>query len=509
MKNFRFIPFLATFLVAPIAALADEPVVLRTLTGDVPALTRTIQAENMSGRVTITAVAENFGWEWTLRSSDRQTARAQAYAQECRLDVHEANGVLQLRLVRPEAEGKDRGSGALRGFLSVITLGAVSGREAHLQSDLTLRVPATSAIDVNNRHGTVSVKGTRNAVGIDCRNGRIDLSDIGGAVTARTSFATIRAENIGPAQLTSQNGSIEARGVDGDLRVTTSFGRMRVSEVKGSAILKNQNGAIAASRVTGDLTATTSFAEVRAEEIGGRADVKAQNSHVDAGGVTGEVTVTNSFGALRVHDLGSRAVLKNQNGAIEAMRVTGDLIAATSFAHLRAEEIGGRAELECRNGKIDATRVTGGLRAINSFAALRVRDIGGSAELAGQNSEIAATGVRGDIDAKTSFGRLQLDGSGRRFVARNQNGAVEIVARSADVQQIVATASFAPIDLRLPDDAKPLIRATTSFGKVRSDFPVLNGDTVSDARFAADATPLKVSLKGQNGDIRIQTIAAR
>lgn len=77
------------------------------------------------------------------------------------------------------------------------------------------------------------------------------------------------------------------------------------------------------------------------------------------------------------------------------------------------------------------------------------------------------------------------------------------------MQHIEASASFAPIDLRLPGEAKPFIRATTSFGKVYSSFPVYHSDTVSDERFATETAPLKISLKGQNGDIRIHELAAK
>jgi len=147
--------------------------------------------------------------------------------------------------------------------------------------------------------------------------------------------------------------------------------------------------------------------------------------------------------------------------------------------------------------------------AVNSFAPLRVSEVAGGVQLDSQNGEIAAAGVQGNIRAQTSFGKMQLEGTGKTFIARNQNGSVEITARSPDVQRIEASATFAPIDLRLPSGSKPLIRANTSFGKVRSEFPVVLSESLSEANFAADSSPLKINLKGQNGDIRIQQLASK
>jgi DUF4097 and DUF4098 domain-containing protein YvlB len=502
-----------SFFSGGIVARADDPAILRTQRGEVPAAIRAIQAGNPLGDVTVTAVTEGFGWEWNLRVSGDRTARVEAYAQDWRMEVREINGVLQMDIVRPETSWSDghRNGEALRRFLSWATLGVVSARKGSVRSHLTLRVPAASAVEVRNRFGHVHIAGTRGAVDVDCQNGRVDLSNLEGAVTARTSFGSLRAEKIGPAQLTTRNGNLEANGVGGDLRATTAFGSLSVRDIKGNATLQNRNGAIQAARVKGDLSAATSFAEMRIEDIGGVAEVKNQNGRVDINRVSGLVRATSSFGSMRVRDAAAGADLKNENGAIEATTVTGGLLAATSFADLRVGQINGDAHLKSRNGKIEATHVTGNLRADTSFAALRVREIGGTADLDGQNSEIVATAISGDIRAQTTFGRMRLEGSGRRFIARNHNGAVEIVAHSPDVEQVEASASFAPINVRLPSDAKPSIHATTSHGRVHSDFPMLIGtaSAASAEKIASDTTPLKVSLKGQNGDIRIQHLAAR
>lgn len=500
---------LASLIVLSLAAAAraDEGV-LRSENGVVAPGVRAVQVENKLGRVTVVGAADGFGWEWNLRSSNGRDALHESFAQDCRIEVRETDGVLKLRVVRPD-ESREQRSALMRGFLRVVSLGAVSSGRGHVQSELTLKVPLTSGVEVRNSFGPVRVEKSRAAVTVHNQNGEVVLADLEGAVTARTAFARLKLQRSGAATLTNQNGEIEATHITGDLKATTSFARMKIGDVNGSAELKNQNGAIEAARVTGDVIADTSFATIHVRGIGGRAELRGQNSNVDVSEVTGALVATTSFGALRVAGANAGAELKNQNGSIVVERVTGDLSARTTFAEIRVGQIGGNATLTGQNTKIEAVRVTGRVQAKTSFGAVRLREIGGAADLESRNGEIVAAGMSGDVRARTSFARMQLEGSGRRFDARNQNGGIEIIARAADVEHIDASASFAPIDVRLPRETKPVIRAATSHGKVHSDFPMSPNGAGNDAKFEADSASLKVALKGQNSDIRVHRVAAR
>jgi DUF4097 and DUF4098 domain-containing protein YvlB len=491
----------------PFLRAADSDV-FRSEHGDLAGGVHKIHIRNPLGNVTVKAVADGFGWEWALRSSGGDTTALAAEAKDWRLDVRQTADSFDAVVVRPPRTDDHSEHRAMHELLSLITFGAVRSGNQSLHSDLVLRVPAASAVDLANRFGAVVVEGTRDTVDVDNRNGPVDLKDLPGGVNARTAFGTLHAEKLGPARLTGQNGRVEVAGVAGDLQAITSFGPLVARDVKGTVQLKNQNGGITGTHISGEVDATTSFGNVRLEQIGGRTLVKSQNGRVELLNISGPVTATNSFGSLIAHDVTADTELRNQNGTIEAVRITGALTAGTTFGNLRVEDVGGAADLDCRNGRIEASRVKGDVRAVTSFAPLRVTDIGGAAELRGQNGDIYATAVSGDIHAETSFGRIQLDGRGRQFVAHSQNGGVDIIARSADVHRIDADASFGSINLRLPQQTKPLIRASTSFGKVQSDFPVLMGDS-GDGKVSGDPAALKINLKGSNGDIRIQEFASR
>jgi hypothetical protein len=458
----------AIFAVSVIGPAHAAPTVERTRKGEIAPTTRSVRVDHRSGPVSIVGVDSDFGWTWTTSCAAGSESQGQAYLDGVEMDVKETAGTLQLELMLPERHGTKSVTHTILGLV------AWSHHESvNFRSQLELRLPRAVAVDLKNRFGTTKIAALSGPLNVDCQNGRVELDDLSGNVTATTSFAHLHGQNLGQARLRNQNGNVDVSDVRGDLSVTTSFGRMEVRRVKGRLDVKNQNGGIELEGVEGRVLAATSFARLAVHEVTGDAD------------------------------------LKNQNGEIDARAISGDVVAATSFASLRVTDVGGKAALSCQNGRIEATRVGNDLRAANSFAALRAQEIRGRADLDSQNGDIVATGVDGDLHAKTSFARMELDAASKHIDARNQNGPVHIIARSPSVERIAASATFAPIDLRLADKLQPLIRASTSFGKVRSEYPVLLADSMADARFYAETAQTKIDLRGQNGDIRIQALPGR
>ncbi|MGH7944198.1 MAG: DUF4097 family beta strand repeat-containing protein [Opitutaceae bacterium] len=214
------------------------------------------------------------------------------------------------------------------------------------------------------------------------------------------------------------------------------------------------------------------------------------------------VDLKNRFGEMKVTGLTAAVNAACEHGNVDLLDIIGKVTLKTSFAKVRMHNVTGDIKLAGKTGAIQVTGVTGDFEAVTSFADVRIDGLDGGARLNCQNGKVEARRVSGDVYANASFGRMQLDGGGRRFRARADNGHVEITARSPRVESIEVSASFAPIDVLLPNGANPIVRASTFFGSVTSDFPVHNVGR-------ADTPPLNVVLRGQNGDIRIRRLAAQ
>lgn len=126
-----------------------------------------------------------------------------------------------------------------------------------------LQLPASSACDLRTSDGNISMKGLNNTQKCKTSDGDLDLSNIGGSITAATSDGNITIKKV--------SGSVEAKTSDGDIRIedvkgnagaTTSDGNITVTNLSGSTTAKTSDGDIVFRDLTGSLNATTSDGNV-------------------------------------------------------------------------------------------------------------------------------------------------------------------------------------------------------------------------------------------------------
>jgi hypothetical protein len=417
-----------------------------TRSADIPASLKYLAVDNPCGTIHVTGTETGTTrWTWKLTVHARTDAVAQEIARAMKCQAELDGGQLTILVSAPPSDEPHR-----------------------IQSDFEITVPEPTAVRTQTHFGDTDIAGLKADVEAANQNGRIEIHDIGGKISARTSFES-----------------------------------MTISDT-GAATLHNQNGEITATRIGGLLQAETSFAPITAQDIAGPARLANQNGEIKAIGISGSLEAKTSFDSLVVRDIHGRASLANQNGQIEATGIAESLEAQTSFGSIEAHDVGGAARVRNQMGSVRLTQVKGNADIKTSFDRLSVEGIEGDALLVNQNGGIAANGVGGAVRANTSFGEMKINGAGADFVCHNQNGSIELEATSAAVTNIEATTSFDKLELRLPAELKPALLARTSFGDVESDFPVLAKPASVDV-FAgmAPGTP-RASLHNQNGDIRIR-----
>ena len=121
------------------------------------------------------------------------------------------------------------------------------------------------------------------------------------------------------------------------------------------------------------------------------------------------------------------------------------------------------------------------------------------------NGSVTATNVQ-SAKVKTSFGAVVLETVAGAIDVYDQNGAVDAGGNTqGSCHPIVIRTSFSPIRVHLSGNPSYHVTATTSFGKIRSDFPMsvsggVSGDvlnsTIGDGR-------CDLRLTNNNGSIEI------
>ncbi len=186
--------------------------------------------------------------------------------------------------------------------------------------------------------------------------------------------------------------------------------------------------------------------------------------------------IRSSNGHIRVEDVQGSARLETSNGAIKLRKVEGRVEARTSNGSIEGDGIEGDANLHTSNGTIQIDRVVGALEAGTSNASIHLR--------------LAKPKANEPIRVTTS------------------NGGIELDVEALDNNEIHAGTSNATITLRLPAPIKARLRASTSNGRITTDFDIMTHGTQGKNFLEGDINgggPL-IDLSTSNGTIKVQKL---
>jgi len=163
--------------------------------------------------------------------------------------------------------------------------------------DLTLNVPKSATLSIEDSSGDMEVSDARSAV-IEDGSGDQTLRNIAGDLDVTDSSGEIRIEHVaGSLRLQDSSGDVEVRDVRGDVEVTVdSSGDLDIAKVAGSVhILNDSSGDIEIADVQRDVTIDAdSSGGIHAERVGGNFTVGADGS--------GGITYDRVIGAVHIPD---------------------------------------------------------------------------------------------------------------------------------------------------------------------------------------------------------------
>jgi DUF4097 and DUF4098 domain-containing protein YvlB len=185
--------------------------------------------------------------------------------------------------------------------------------------------------------------------------------------------------------------------------------------------------------------------------------------------------------------------------------VGGALAVENSFGSVKVSDVQGGVDIHSRNGAVWLSKVRGEANVKTSFGAVEARDIGGPLTVENANGAVTASNARG-AQVTTSFASVVLDGMAGPVRIIDQNGAVD-AASSLDgsCQPILIRTSFSTLRVRLHSGASYHVAAKTSFGSIRTDFPLSVSGSLSKDNLdgVIGSGHCEMTLTDNNGAIEI------
>lgn len=193
-----------------------------------------------------------------------------------------------------DAEAKERRLEPLftdNGSSLVLSVETVEGG----QDDLTVQMPAGTALTIEAGHGDISVTGMRAAVKLTQNHGDVELEDITGSVDAhiQDDNASVQAHAIrGGLLIEGRSGDVNLSDVTGDVNLQGDFfGTTHLERVNGLVRFDSSRTQFAATRLDGELEIERG--ELQGDQLLGPVTLNSINKDISLERVAGSVKIYN------------------------------------------------------------------------------------------------------------------------------------------------------------------------------------------------------------------------
>ena len=204
----------------------------------------------------------------------------------------------------------------------------------------------------------------------------------------------------------------------------------------------------------------TSSGDIRATGPLGACKLHTRQGSIDLDGVRGDVDLRSESGDVTVRDAaGGDVIVDSGYGAL--------LLEKLAAASLRASSKSGNVTLH--DGRADQAALT------TSHGSIRVRGSTGELRAETRSGDVEVVGARGAVNVRTEYGKVAVEGELTAVEARTASGTVAVKALpgSANATDWQLSSSHGAVSLWVPADFGCEFAATTQYGEIDCDFPVL------------------------------------
>jgi len=114
----------------------------------------------------------------------------------------------------------------------------------------------------------------------------------------------------------NRNGSVSVRGLTGNQEITNQFGDVEVHGITGMAKIKNRNGSVRVDDISDSVTIANSFGPITVANVRGELKISGRNNEIDIDHVEKDVDVESAYQNVDIHDPGGAVNVKSRNGEI-------------------------------------------------------------------------------------------------------------------------------------------------------------------------------------------------
>ena len=189
----------------------------------------------------------------------------------------------------------------------------------------------------------VSVKAPRlAAAAVSTSDGAVDVRGVDGALVVSTGGGELFVDRIrGDCKLFTGGGDVRVGQVDGSLECASGAGRITVGTVRGEAVLETEGGDIVATELGGPVRAQTRAGGIHIAKAGATVTATTGGGRIMVDSANGIVVARNMAGPVEV---GAAAGVESESGAggVRLSNILGGMQVSTMMGSILADLLGGK-----------------------------------------------------------------------------------------------------------------------------------------------------------------------
>ena len=189
---------------------------------------------------------------------------------------------------------------------------------------LSVKAPRLAAAAVSTSDGAVDVRGVDGPLNVDSGGGELMVDHV-----------------RGDCKLFTRGGDVRVGQVDGSLECISGAGRITVGTVRGQAVLTSGGGDIDATEVGGPVRAQTRAGGIHIAKAGGAVTATTGGGRIVVDSANGVVFTRNAAGPVEV---GAAAGVESESGAggVRLGNILGSMTVSTMMGSILANFLGGK-----------------------------------------------------------------------------------------------------------------------------------------------------------------------
>jgi DUF4097 and DUF4098 domain-containing protein YvlB len=177
-----------------------------------------------------------------------------------------------------------------------------------VKSNITVSIPASMAINVNNSHGDIVATNLASKADLTNSHGMLTAKGLTQDCILKNSHGDVLAEQLASATINNTHGNTVARTVSESIKI------------------ESHHGSVAILDVDGHIYAATSHDDIEVNGVGGNTSLKCSHGNIFARHLRGGVVeAETSYGNIDMHTLAKSITCESQHGEVILSAINPDL----------------------------------------------------------------------------------------------------------------------------------------------------------------------------------------